>query len=173
MLPCNLARSWKVVLLGWRISVSFMLILCFLTPYPSLLHSSTPPLLHSSTPHFLSSPFHCLPLLCPNFTFSSFPRLHPSLPYPLHLSLVPRPLLFFFFLVCIQYDIWKTKSSKASLPLLYWMQTEEQRAGEAWKWGYHPLHSSHIYSFTFNLSTCTVRQWSHSSEHYLESTTRQ
>ena len=58
----------------------------------SLYIPSTPPLLTSFPLHFIVSLF-----LCPSFTFSSFPRLHPSLPYPLHLSLVPRPLLFYLF----------------------------------------------------------------------------
>ena len=85
MLPCNLAESWKVhSFTGLKDLHQFYVNTWFPHTLPSLLTSF--PL------HFIVSLF-----LCPSFTFSSFPRLHPSLPYPLHLSLVPRPLLFYLF----------------------------------------------------------------------------
>ena len=100
-----------------------MLTLCFLTPYPSLLHSSTPFLSISLSPTScaLDSLFH-------HFLASIL---------PLHLCLVPRPLLFFFVcsLVCIQYDIWKSKALLLLFHFHYYTErkTEEQKTGEAWE----------------------------------------
>ena len=99
-----------------------------LTSFP-LLHSSTPPLLHSSLP-FLSislSPSSCaLASLFHHFLASI---LHS--PTPSTLASFPGLSCFFFFfflsLVCIQYDIWKRKSSKAlSLFFLFHCYTEHK-----------------------------------------------
>ena len=100
-----------------------MLILCFLTPYPSLLHSSTPPLLTSFPLHFIVSLFCALPSLFHHFLASI---LHS--PTPSTLALFPGLFLFVCSLVCIQYDIWKRKSSKAlSLFFLFHCYTERKR----------------------------------------------
>ena len=69
-----------------------MLILCFLTPYPSLLHSSTPPLLTSFPLHFIVSLFCALPSLFHHFLASI---LHS--PTPSTLASFPGLSCFFFF----------------------------------------------------------------------------
>ena len=92
-----------------------MLTLGFLTPY---LHSSLPFLSISLSPSScaLASLFH-------HFLASI---LHS--PTPSTLALFPGLFLFVCSLVCIQYDIWKRKSSKAlSLFFLFHCYTERKR----------------------------------------------
>ena len=69
------------------------------------------------------------PILCPLLTMRKTVSLYSSQP---HSQASP----IFCSLVCIQYTTQKQIFRLICFCVLYWTQTEEQKTGEAWEWGY-------------------------------------
>ena len=146
-------------------SCTFAFFILHLFTPPTTLHSSNPPLIHSSTPSLFQSSTH--PLLHP-FTLLI---LHSSTPPPFTLLILQSstpPLLHPFTLSILHLSTPPPLHSSHNTPPLSLFHSSTPPHFHA---SPHSFFTPSL--FTLNLSACTVRQWSCSSEQHLGSTTGQ